>query len=357
MKKKLAKVREQRYVSPGTVESLTSFFAVPKGIDDIRMVYDGTKSGLNASIWVPSFSLPTVNTMLRAVDFGTFMSDFDIGDCFLNFILHETMQSLCGIDLTKFFGNGKVLWERWVRAAMGLKSSPYQAVQAVMVAKQVALGDRMDRKNAFRWDAVRLNLPGTESYDPSLPWVSKIRLDDGQIAADLFIYVDDGRITAPSKEECWLATRQATSRLNGLGIQEAARKRRWGSRKPGAWAGSIVEMTSEGIFVKVSEEKWTKAKTYVGDIIQELKSGKGRGLDFKSLERKRGFLIYVTRTYPSMVPYLKGIHLTLDGWRPNRDDDMWKLPSAKRQKLVEDSASEPPTFVQPALRLEKDLTA
>jgi hypothetical protein len=29
----------------------------------------------------------------------------------------------------------------------------------------------------------------------------------------------------------------------------------------------------------------------------------------------RGFLIYVAQTYPALVPYLKGISLTLDGWR------------------------------------------
>jgi len=49
MKEKLKSVRDRRYVKAGQVKSLTSFFAVPKGEDDIRMVYDGTKSGLNDS--------------------------------------------------------------------------------------------------------------------------------------------------------------------------------------------------------------------------------------------------------------------------------------------------------------------
>ena len=71
-----------------------------------------------------------------------------------------------------------------------------------------------------------LNLSGSRTYDPSLPWVCKIRMSDGKVAADLFIYCDDGRVTAPNKLEAKLATRQATSRLNHLGIQEAARKRR-----------------------------------------------------------------------------------------------------------------------------------
>ena len=146
---KLAKVWKRRYISTGPIESLTSFFAVPKGLDDIRMVYDGTKSGLNEVIWVPRFPLPTVNTMLRSVDSGTFMSDMDIGEIFLTFVLHESMQALCGVDLTNYFGEGKVLWERWTRAAMGLKSSPYQAVQAILVAKEVIRGDRQDPSNAF----------------------------------------------------------------------------------------------------------------------------------------------------------------------------------------------------------------
>jgi hypothetical protein len=48
--KKLEKLRDRKYVVHGEVLSLTSFFAVPKGVDDIRVVFDGTKSGLNAAI-------------------------------------------------------------------------------------------------------------------------------------------------------------------------------------------------------------------------------------------------------------------------------------------------------------------
>ncbi|CAJ1966197.1 unnamed protein product [Cylindrotheca closterium] len=264
------------------------------------MVYDGTKWGLNDSLWVPGFPLPTVDTMLRAVTYDTVMSDFDIGDCFLNFVLQETLQSLCRVDLTKYFGEGDILWERWVQAAMGLKSSPYQAVQAIMVAKEIALGDRKDPKNSFRWDEVKLNLLGSSTYDPSLPWVFKIRWSDGKIAADLFIYVDNGRVTASNKLECKRATRQAASRLNGLGIQEAARKRRWGSQNPGAWAGPLVKTTEDSVSVFVSQEKWDKTKLQVKQIVEELSGSTLGSLKHKPLERKRGFLIYVTRTYPTM---------------------------------------------------------
>ena len=37
-------------------------------------------------------------------------------------------------------------------------------------------------------------------------------------------------------------------------------------------------------------------------------------LSHKELLSDRGFLVYVTRTYPAMVPYLKGFHLTIEMW-------------------------------------------
>jgi hypothetical protein len=225
----------------------------------------------------------------------TFMSDMDIGEIFLNFILHESMQALCGVDLTQCFGekdesNKTVwLWEKWTRAAMGLKSSPYQAVQAMLVAKEIIRGDRHDQSNAFRWDKVRMNLPGSKEYDPSLPWVSKIRVSDGKMAVDLFIYVDNARLTALSEEESWQATRRAASTVNSLGIQETARKRRWGTKRPGAWAGSIVETTEAGVYVTVSQEKWDKCRRYIGEIVGELHQSGEDTLEFKPLERKRDF--------------------------------------------------------------------
>ena len=39
----------------------------------------------------------------------------------------------------------------------------------------------------------------------------------------------------------------------------------------------------------------------------------------------QGFLVYVTRTYPAMVPYLKGFHLTIDMWRGGRNIEGWKV--------------------------------
>jgi hypothetical protein len=112
MRKKLDQVWKRRYIRPRFVRSLTTYFSVPKGDDDIRMVYDGAVSGLNDSIWVPRFHLPTVNTHLRAVDEDTHMADVDAGECFLNFILHSDLRELGGVDLTPYFGDDdNTVWE------------------------------------------------------------------------------------------------------------------------------------------------------------------------------------------------------------------------------------------------------
>ena len=37
------------------------------------------------------------------------------------------------------------------------------------------------------------------------------------------------------------------------------------------------------------------------------------------VESIRGFLLYVTSTYRDMTPFLKGLSLMLDGWRPHKE--------------------------------------
>jgi hypothetical protein len=86
---------------------------------------------------------------------------------------------------------------------MGVKPSPCQAVQGMMVAEELIKGDPGDPTNPFRWDVVRLNLPGPKEYNPALPWVSKICLGDNNIACNIVIFVDDLRVTGPTNAECW----------------------------------------------------------------------------------------------------------------------------------------------------------
>jgi len=109
---KLHNVFEKGYISPGDVLILTSYFAVPKGDSDIRMVYDASASGLNKCLWAPSFSLPSSDTLLDLLTPDSWMGDMDMGEQFLNFHLHEDLQPYCGIDVRPFFDHTRktTLW-------------------------------------------------------------------------------------------------------------------------------------------------------------------------------------------------------------------------------------------------------
>ena len=379
LRRKIGKVRNRGYIAKGFVRSLIRYFAVPKGDNDIRLVYDGTSSGFNHSVWAPSFRLPTVEMLLRAVGPNTWMGDIDIGEMFLNFPLHESAQTYCGVDLTTLFpeeimtdnSNGK-LWERWTICLMGAKPSPYQAIRSMLWAEDVLRGNRFDSKNPFRWQSVRLNLPGSEDYDSRLPWVSKVKAD-GSLAAEFFIYVDDVRIAGQTEHEVWNAVRQISALSGYLGIQDAARKRRPPSKHAGAWAGSMIYTDEHHVGAYIDQAKWDKTKSHLMWLENELKRCDAqtnslpvielRGINRKDLERKHCFLVYVSRTYPGMVPYLKGIHLTLDSWRSGRDVDGWRLTLAELRAAKEaynqfgynESSEFAPEVVHPVPRLADDV--
>jgi hypothetical protein len=123
---------------------------------------------------------------------------------------------------------------------MGLKSSPYSAVQAMLIAQEVILRDQSDEEhNVFHWKELQLNLPGMASYDPSKAWVCKI-CSDGTVAADIFIYVKDIQCCARTLAEAWQASQRTSATLGFLGVQDATHKRRAPGEETGAWMGSVV---------------------------------------------------------------------------------------------------------------------
>jgi len=170
-------------------------------------------------------------------------------------------------------------------------------------------------------------------------------------------YVDDIRTTGRTAALCWSISHQVGTHLCYLGIQDALRKRPLPSQRPGIWTGTLAQTPPEAVLVSCTQEKWTRARAYV----KEMRDIVAQGLPFahKELERKRGFLIYVTRTYPSLVPFLKGIHFTLDSWQTGRDQDGWKAlsqVSAHLQMEIPSSSQHPPQ-VYGVPRLECDLNS
>jgi len=75
--------------------------------------------------------------------------------------------------------------------------------------------------------------------------------------------------------------------------------------------------------ISISQEQWGKTNAILTCIAAELHT---HGFfHHKTLERHCGFLVYISQTYPAMVPYLNGIHLMLDSWRPWHRHDGWKI--------------------------------
>ena len=47
-------------------------------------------------------------------------------------------------------------------------------------------------------------------------------------------------------------------------------------------------------------------------------------MDLKDMEQKTGFLLYLDMAYPLIMPFTRGLYLTMNSWRPKRDRDSWK---------------------------------
>lgn len=85
---------------------------------------------------------------------------------------------------------------------MGINDSPYHEFQSVIWAKELALGNKQDKINPFKWERVVNNLLGTPIYDCCRQWVYKER-SDWIITADMFVYVDEGQPIGSIEEVCW----------------------------------------------------------------------------------------------------------------------------------------------------------
>jgi hypothetical protein len=263
MKDKVDNVRFRRYVEAVLVSAFTSFFAVMKGDDDIRMVFNGTLSGLNSALWAPWFCLPTATTHMRIFEPRTFMADVGIGEMFLNFFLDPRIRLFAGVDFTKFYPEEldetkKVIWERCNQCAMCFRPCPFVTIQSLAWLEENFFGNRNDLENVFHWESLKMNLMGSATYDPRKPWAYKERECDGKIATDCLVYVDDLRPTGPSEEECWRATRRVGCQLNHHGLQDATRKRRPVAQVGVPWTGTFVHTTNDRESVMVTEKRWIK---------------------------------------------------------------------------------------------------
>ena len=95
---------------------------MPKGEDDICIVYDATVCGLNAALWAPNFALPTIDSVMQNADSRTWFSEIDLGEMFLNYFLDKDLREYAGVDVREI---GGAKWERQERTLVGFRLSPY----------------------------------------------------------------------------------------------------------------------------------------------------------------------------------------------------------------------------------------
>ncbi len=94
--------------------------------------------------------------------------------------------------------------------SMALSLLFYQRFQ---LALEMVLGDRRDPCNVFHWPEVVLNLPGQESYNPSMPRVWKLNPITGRMSASVLSYVDDLRTLGSYETQCWAVCAQSQGKM------------------------------------------------------------------------------------------------------------------------------------------------
>ena len=331
---KIQTMLDRSYLETGSVLSLLHYFAVPKGDSDIRVVYDGTFSGLNDSLWAPNFFLPSARHAGELLNFDSWLSDMDFGEFFHNFHMNERIRKHSGVDVG-FLKLHAPSWRnydpktqlRWSSLFMGSRPSPYNAVRHYYWAEEFAKGNPSESNNPMGLDSVILNLPGMVTYDPHQPKVMKWDSINKCITGDVITFVDNVRITGSSKERCWSVHRQFASQMQYLGLQDAPRKFRPPSQnQAGAWTGTIFRVDSGSVSKTVSQEKWSNGRDILARMQKSLETCDCPDLDRKEFEKQTGFLNHLAMTFEEFNPFLKGCYLTLNSWRSGRDQDGWKIP-------------------------------
>jgi hypothetical protein len=139
--------------------------------------------------------MPTVDSVRDFTSHETYPSDVDLLEMFLNFPLDPKVQKHAGVDLTPYLppktasegGKGIINWKRWNGTLMGLVCSPWIIIKCMIRAEDIVCGDPSDMFNTFHFNRVRMNLPGDPSYDPTLPWLSKVCVDSDGVTRLILI--------------------------------------------------------------------------------------------------------------------------------------------------------------------------
>jgi hypothetical protein len=381
LRKKEEKLIQRRYLEDGYVDCIVPRFGVPKGEDDIRLVWDASRNGVNETLWAPSFWMPTFRTLQdliikwlpcsvsdyfegkipdhpRESDWRIpHQADMDVGEMFLNYTLHYSERHAFGVRIASG-DEHKVTYttKRFSRLMFGGTPCPYVAVQGHARCLELVVGNRLDPTNPLGWIRVIENYPLTRGYDPSMPRVIRVRAD-GDMAPGIPAFVDDGRVTGPSDPICDAATHQLCTQVNAKGEQNASRKRRNMSKTPGAWTGKLLWTDEPHPRKAILPEKWKIHRQALIDLHQMIDEDSPVDRSFFLSLTCRG--MSQTEVYTDLRPYYKSFYNALEEWRPDRDEEGWKRDDDSSFDEEADSAYQtaPPPTIRVTKELRRDLDA
>jgi hypothetical protein len=90
----------------------------------------------------------------------------------------------------------------------------------------------------------------------------------------------------------------------------------------------------------VSQAKWDKGKRQEESLVDQLSQDPKNLLNYKELERTRGFLCHLSITFELITPFLKGFHLTISSQLPRRNAEGWKIAERSWDAYVHEQVAE-----------------
>ena len=108
---KIAKSIMRRYIEPGKVSVVIPRMCVPKGDDDVRVDWAMTRNKVSPGLFASTFYLIGIYSLMDRIDAGMWIADFDCGEMFNNYTLHEDEREYAGVYLSDSVR--EKLWERY----------------------------------------------------------------------------------------------------------------------------------------------------------------------------------------------------------------------------------------------------
>jgi hypothetical protein len=173
---------------------------------------------------------------------------------------------------------------------------------------------------------VRLNLPGSQWYDPSIPWVMLL-WKDGELAMRETNYVNDIHPVTREKDEeakACQACAQLKLKINLVGNQADDWKYRLPTVTPGAWNGVIIHTDTPFPMMSTTLKKWTRFKDKLAWILSQSKDTGS----VPTAGRIAGLGVSIMQVYDDAKCYLKGFFNPIGAFQSDRNPKGWRIQNS-----------------------------